>query len=223
MKLVNGAQACNVFWQVGSSATLGTTTVFAGNILALTSITMNNGVTLNGRALARNGAVTLIDDTITAPHCARRAVDVSPRAARRCGHRRQPGRAAQRGRRGGARRRRRRPHALDLDALHVDALDVDALHLDALHLDPLHLDGRGDRRRGAVGALDLDVRYLRDRRDRRHADQLRLEQVPLGPELVVEPSRTVSLGRTGWRATLIRQDREADVTGTWAFAQRFGG
>ena len=42
----------------------------AGNILALTSITMNDGVTLNGRALARNGAVTLINDTITAPHCA---------------------------------------------------------------------------------------------------------------------------------------------------------
>jgi serine protease AprX len=70
VKLVNGAQACNVFWQVGSSATLGTTTVFAGNILALTSITMNNGVTVTGRALARNGAVTLINDTITAPHCA---------------------------------------------------------------------------------------------------------------------------------------------------------
>jgi serine protease AprX len=70
VKLVNGAQACNVFWQVGSSATLGTTTVFAGNILALTSITMNDGVTLTGRALARNGAVTLINDTITAPHCA---------------------------------------------------------------------------------------------------------------------------------------------------------
>jgi len=70
VRLVNGAQPCNVFWQVGSSATLGTTTNFAGNILALTSITMNDGVKLNGRALARNGAVTLIDDTITAPHCA---------------------------------------------------------------------------------------------------------------------------------------------------------
>ena len=74
MRLVNGAQPCNVFWQVGSSATLGTTTDFAGNILALTSITMNDGVTLNGRALARNGAVTLINDTITAPHCATAAV-----------------------------------------------------------------------------------------------------------------------------------------------------
>jgi serine protease AprX len=74
VRLVNGAQACNVFWQVGSSATLGTSTVFAGNILALTSISMNDGVTMNGRALARNGAVTLINDTITAPHCATAAV-----------------------------------------------------------------------------------------------------------------------------------------------------
>jgi serine protease AprX len=70
VKLVNGAQACNVFWQVGSSATLGTNTVLAGNILALTSITMTDGVALNGRALARNGAVTLINDAITAPRCA---------------------------------------------------------------------------------------------------------------------------------------------------------
>ena len=76
VKLVNGAQACNVFWKVGSSATLGTATVLAGNILALTSISMNDGVTLHGRALARNGAVTLINDTITAAHCA-----VAPSAA----------------------------------------------------------------------------------------------------------------------------------------------
>ncbi len=74
VRLVNGAQACNVFWLLGSSATLGTSTVFAGNILALTSISINDGVTLNGRALARNGAVTLINDTITAPHCATAAV-----------------------------------------------------------------------------------------------------------------------------------------------------
>ncbi|ADB51561.1 ice-binding family protein [Conexibacter woesei] len=70
VSLVNGAQPCNVFWQVGSSATLGTTSVFAGNILALTSITLTDGVTLHGRALARNGAVTLINDTITAARCA---------------------------------------------------------------------------------------------------------------------------------------------------------
>ncbi|MEO8687467.1 MAG: ice-binding family protein [Solirubrobacteraceae bacterium] len=81
VKLAGGAQACNVFWQVGSSATLGTTTDFAGNILALTSITMNDGVTLNGRALARNGAVTLINDTITAPHCATASAAAAAAAA----------------------------------------------------------------------------------------------------------------------------------------------
>ena len=67
--LTNGAQACNVFWQVGSSATLGTNSAFTGSILALTSISVNTGDTIMGRALARNGAVTLDDDTITAPSC----------------------------------------------------------------------------------------------------------------------------------------------------------
>ena len=70
VRLINGAHACNVYWQVGSSATLGTTTTFAGNILALTSISVKRGVVMSGRALARNGAVTLIDDSITAAHCA---------------------------------------------------------------------------------------------------------------------------------------------------------
>jgi hypothetical protein len=70
VNLINGAQPCNVFWQVGSSATLGTTTAFAGNILALQSISMNNAVTLQGRAFARNGAVTLINDTINIARCA---------------------------------------------------------------------------------------------------------------------------------------------------------
>jgi type VI secretion system secreted protein VgrG len=64
--VINGGLLCNVFWQVGSSATLGTGTAFIGNILALTSITMNTGATLQGRALARNGAVTLASNTITA-------------------------------------------------------------------------------------------------------------------------------------------------------------
>ena len=70
MNLINGAQPCNVFWQLGSSATFGTTSAFVGNVMALTSISLNNGVTLQGRALARNGSVTLINDTITAAHCA---------------------------------------------------------------------------------------------------------------------------------------------------------
>jgi uncharacterized repeat protein (TIGR01451 family) len=65
-----GGLSCNVFWQVTSSATLDTNTTFQGTIIALQSITMNSGATLNGRALARNGAVTLINDTIDASVCA---------------------------------------------------------------------------------------------------------------------------------------------------------
>ncbi len=70
ISLIDGAQECNVFWQVGSSATLGTGSTFTGNIMALTSITVNNSVTVHGRALARNGAVTLDTDTFTSPTCA---------------------------------------------------------------------------------------------------------------------------------------------------------
>ena len=66
---INGGQSCNVFWQVGSSATLGTTTTFVGNILATTSITMNTGATLDGRALAQTGAVTLDTNVVTASEC----------------------------------------------------------------------------------------------------------------------------------------------------------
>ncbi|MCJ1278831.1 hypothetical protein MMC21_006650 [Puttea exsequens] len=64
--LINGAKACNVFWQVGSSATLGTTTKFAGNIMALASVTVNDGCTIQGGLYALTVAVTLIDDKITA-------------------------------------------------------------------------------------------------------------------------------------------------------------
>ena len=67
--LINDAQACHVFWQVTSSATLGSGSTFAGSILALTSVTMDSGVFLNGRALARNGTVTLIDDAIDVSPC----------------------------------------------------------------------------------------------------------------------------------------------------------
>jgi hypothetical protein len=65
VKLVNGAKAANVFWLVGSSATLGTYSTFRGDILALASITVTTGVTIHGRALARTAAVTLDTDTIT--------------------------------------------------------------------------------------------------------------------------------------------------------------
>jgi ice-binding like protein len=65
--LSGGAQAANIFWQVGSSATLGTTTSMAGTILAYASITMDTGSHLQGRALARTGDVTLLNDTIVVP------------------------------------------------------------------------------------------------------------------------------------------------------------
>ncbi|MDP9844566.1 ice-binding family protein [Streptosporangium lutulentum] len=68
--LTGGAQACNVFWQVGSSATLGATTDFAGDVLALTSITVGSGVTVDGRTLAHNGTVTLDTNTIILSTCA---------------------------------------------------------------------------------------------------------------------------------------------------------
>ena len=65
--LAGGAQARNVFWQTGSSATLGTNSIFKGTIMALESITLKTGATLEGRALARNGAVTLDSNPVNAP------------------------------------------------------------------------------------------------------------------------------------------------------------
>jgi len=62
--LSGGAQANNIFWQIGSSGTIGDFTSFKGNILAFTSITMNSGATLEGRQFARNGAITLINTNI---------------------------------------------------------------------------------------------------------------------------------------------------------------
>ena len=67
--LENGAQACHVFWQVGSSATLGTTSQFSGSLMALTSITLDTGARVSGRMLAQNGAVTLDDNVISVPAC----------------------------------------------------------------------------------------------------------------------------------------------------------
>jgi type VI secretion system secreted protein VgrG len=67
VNVINFGDSCNVYWQVGSSATLGTGTSFAGHILALTSITLTTGATIiEGSALARNGAVTLDTNTIIA-------------------------------------------------------------------------------------------------------------------------------------------------------------
>lgn len=75
VRLINGAQACNVYWQVGSSATLMTGATFVGNILAYASISLQDSVTVTGRLLAGAqatngaGAVTLIHDTINVPIC----------------------------------------------------------------------------------------------------------------------------------------------------------
>ncbi|MEI6755063.1 MAG: ice-binding family protein [Paludibacter sp.] len=62
--LTNAASASNIFWQVGSSATFGTTSVFKGTIMAMQSITFNTGATLDGRALARTGGIVLAGNTI---------------------------------------------------------------------------------------------------------------------------------------------------------------
>jgi hypothetical protein len=65
--LAGNAQPQNVFWQVGSSATLGTNSVFYGTIMALQSVTLDTGATLNGRALARTAAVSLDTNTVDGP------------------------------------------------------------------------------------------------------------------------------------------------------------
>ncbi len=69
VKIIRGGGQCHVFWQVGSSATLDTTTDFIGNILALASITLNTNASLAGRALAQTGAVTLDSNTISPSKC----------------------------------------------------------------------------------------------------------------------------------------------------------
>lgn len=69
VNLINGASSCNIFWQVGSSATLGTSSTLRGTVMALTSITLNTNATLIGRALARNGSVTLDTNTVDASSC----------------------------------------------------------------------------------------------------------------------------------------------------------
>ncbi|HWH96051.1 MAG TPA: ice-binding family protein [Baekduia sp.] len=67
--LINGASPCNVYWQIGSSATLGSATAFQGTIMALTSVTLDSGASVIGRALARNGAVTLDDNLLDPSGC----------------------------------------------------------------------------------------------------------------------------------------------------------
>jgi pyruvate/2-oxoglutarate dehydrogenase complex dihydrolipoamide acyltransferase (E2) component len=69
VNLINGAQACNVFWQVGSSATLGTGSSFKGTLLASSSITATTGARIVGRLLASTGTVTLDTNVIGVPSC----------------------------------------------------------------------------------------------------------------------------------------------------------
>lgn len=70
VNVINSGQNCNVFWQIGSSATLGINTVFKGNVLASASITLTTGTSLNGRALALAGAVTLDTNAVAIATCA---------------------------------------------------------------------------------------------------------------------------------------------------------
>lgn len=69
IELINGAQACNVFWQVGSSATLGVGSTFVGHVLAETSITANTAALIHGSLLAHTGAVSLDTNTIVNDLC----------------------------------------------------------------------------------------------------------------------------------------------------------
>ncbi|WP_220794593.1 ice-binding family protein, partial [Nocardioides pelophilus] len=79
--LQGGAQACNVFWQVGSSATIATSTRFVGTVMALSSITMQTQATIRGRLLARNGQVSLDTNTISRPACATAPTTTPPTAS----------------------------------------------------------------------------------------------------------------------------------------------
>ena len=79
--VINGGSACNVFWQVGSSATLGKANVFGGNIVAFSTIVAQTGSSISGRALARNGAVTMDANAIGFDTCGPGAfVDAGPDA-----------------------------------------------------------------------------------------------------------------------------------------------
>jgi hypothetical protein len=76
--VLNGAQACNVFWQIGSSATLGTASHLIGSVLAATSITATTGATIQGRLLAESGAVTLDTNTLTTNGCSTTVPTTTP-------------------------------------------------------------------------------------------------------------------------------------------------
>jgi hypothetical protein len=82
VSLTNGARACNVFWQVGSSATLGTGSSFVGTLLASSSISVTTGASVHGRVLASTGTVTLDTNVIRVPSCASLGPQPAPNASR---------------------------------------------------------------------------------------------------------------------------------------------
>jgi hypothetical protein len=106
--LLGGAQACNVFWEVGSSATILPGAAFDGNILARVSITLDTGATLVGSALASTGAVTLDTNTITSAVCAAPITSTSTGSSGSSGSR---GRGGSGGSTGGPGARKRGPGA----------------------------------------------------------------------------------------------------------------
>jgi hypothetical protein len=71
--MAGGALPCNVYWQVGSSATIGTGTAFQGNLLAYSSITLTNGANVVGRAMAVNAAVTMDHNNVSLGSCSQAA------------------------------------------------------------------------------------------------------------------------------------------------------
>ncbi|BDZ47032.1 ice-binding family protein [Naasia aerilata] len=73
--LLGNANPCNVYWQVGSSATLGTGTAFVGTILAQASVSLNSAASVQGRLIAQTGAVTLLDNLVSLPQCSDPADD----------------------------------------------------------------------------------------------------------------------------------------------------
>ena len=82
VRITGNVNPCNVFWQIGSSATFGTRTSFAGNVMAMASITMTTGASLSGRALARTGAVTLDTNNISLLACTQATPPPAPTATR---------------------------------------------------------------------------------------------------------------------------------------------
>lgn len=77
MNVINGGSGCNVFWKVGSSATIGTTVQFVGNVIALASISVNTSATVLGRLIARTGAVTLLTNDVNATACGGASANVA--------------------------------------------------------------------------------------------------------------------------------------------------